>query len=279
MPGRLHPACCSMPLQASLKAMRLRQRIKAGTGGGTAPASKVILEGKSCCGRTCKRVLYLSFHPSHYRLKRCGKVLALTCSSSVCLDSSLHPRNIPLLVPAFGKRCMADRSLSQTSGYRSWGQAYRCITAGGTSHYPQLSEQAQQSTSGWQALDNGAFDEVSLGSPPLKPGKAISNGGVPHLDKVASSLRAYSEADKAAKLHTENAELKQRLAAIESVSASVKANSICQSTADSLRTVNCVGAVCSALSVKTPGYSCLQCNACFAPFPVCKLFAAHCCNC
>ena len=114
---------------------------------------------------------------------------------------------------------MAENSPSQIAGHLFRVLDNTCFAAGGTSHYPQLSEQAQQSIAGWQGLDNGGFDEVPLGSPPLKPGKAVSNGVAPHLDKVASSLRAYSDADEDTKLHTENASLKQRLAAIESVSA------------------------------------------------------------
>ena len=133
---------------------------------------------------------------------------------------------------------------------------YKCFAAGGNSHYPQLSEQAQQSSPGWQGLDNGGFDEVPLGSPPLKPGKAVSNGTAPHLDKVASSLRAYSEADEATKLHTENASLKQRLAAIENVSASVQAHSVHQSSCELLQT--CIGALSLVLNMQLLGCVCCK---------------------
>ena len=78
----------------------------------------------------------------------------------------------------------------------------------------------------WHASDNGGFDEVPLGSPPLKPVSADSNGGPPHLEKVAHSLMAYSKADQgpqninareATLLRAENTSLKQRLSAIKNV--------------------------------------------------------------
>ena len=87
----------------------------------------------------------------------------------------------------------------------------------------------------WHASDNGGFDEVPLGSPPLKPVSADSNGGPPHLEKVAHSLMAYSKADQgprnidareATLLRAENSSLKQRLSAIENVR-SFDANHAC----------------------------------------------------
>lgn len=69
---------------------------------------------------------------------------------------------------------------------------------------------------------------MPLGSPPLKPASADSNGGPPHLDKVVHSLKAYSRAEggpqdtvarEASQLRSENASLKQRLSAIENVRA------------------------------------------------------------
>ena len=98
--------------------------------------------------------------------------------------------------------------------------------AGVTSHYPQQALRSELAVARWQGSDNGGFDEVELGSPPLKPASAGSNGGPPHLEKVAHSLRAYSKAEgkpedtagrEASQLRNENASLKQRLSAIENV--------------------------------------------------------------
>lgn len=102
------------------------------------------------------------------------------------------------------------------------------LSAGPASHYPQQPLRPEQADARWQGLDNGGFDEVPLGSPPLRAPQADSNGGPPQLEKVAHSLRAFSKgtggaaqgdaAKEASQLRTENATLKQRLAAVESVS-------------------------------------------------------------
>ena len=98
--------------------------------------------------------------------------------------------------------------------------------AGSTSHYPQQVVRSEPEVARWHGSDSGGFDEVPLGSPPLKAASADSNGGPPHLEKVAHSLRAYSKAEagpqdiaatEASQLRTENASLKQRLSAIENV--------------------------------------------------------------
>ena len=104
------------------------------------------------------------------------------------------------------------------------------LSAGPASHYPQQPLRSEQADARWQGLDNGGFDEVPLGSPPLRAPQADSNGGPPQLEKVAHSLRAFSKGDggaaqdaaakEASQLHAENATLKQRLAAVESVSLS-----------------------------------------------------------
>ncbi len=77
---------------------------------------------------------------------------------------------------------------------------------------------------------------MELGSPPLKPASADSNGGPPQLEKVAHSLRAYSKAEgkpegtagrEASQLRTENASLKQRLSAVENVRAQTALVPVC----------------------------------------------------
>ena len=98
--------------------------------------------------------------------------------------------------------------------------------AGSTSHYPQQVIRSEPALPRWQGSDSGGFDEVPLGSPPLKPASADSNGGPPHLEKVVHSLKAYSKAEggpqdtaarEASQLRAENASLKQRLSAVENV--------------------------------------------------------------
>lgn len=106
----------------------------------------------------------------------------------------------------------------------------RGLSAGPASHYPQQPSRSEQADARWQGLDNVGFDEVPLGSPPLRVPQADSNGGPPQLEKVAHSLRAFSKgnggaakdaaAKEASQLRAENAILKQRLAAVESVSRS-----------------------------------------------------------
>lgn len=98
---------------------------------------------------------------------------------------------------------------------------------------------SELAVSSWQGSDNGGFDEVPLGSPPLKAASADSNGGPPHLEKVAHSLRAYSKAEdkpeatagrEASQLRIENASLKQRLSAIENVRAQTALIPVCTLT-------------------------------------------------
>ena len=73
-----------------------------------------------------------------------------------------------------------------------------------------------------QGQDTEGFDEVPLGSPPLKQPGQQPSGVVPSLEKVAMSLLSHNAGETAGKqqarqLQEENARLRQRLAAVENV--------------------------------------------------------------
>ena len=136
-------------------------------------------------------------------------------------DSCQEPADsyLPVSIACRGTQCRIFR-LTKPRG----------LSAGPASHYPQQPSRSEQADARWQGLDNAGFDEVPLGSPPLRAPLADSNGGAPQLEKVAHSLRAFSKgnggaaqdaaAKEALQLRAENAILKQRLAAVESVSLS-----------------------------------------------------------
>lgn len=82
------------------------------------------------------------------------------------------------------------------------------------------------SGAGLQGPDSEGFDDVPLGSPPLKhPGQPPSGGMAPSLERVAASLASHNgggdaaSKEQARQLQAENARLRQRLAAVENVRA------------------------------------------------------------